>query len=192
MAGVGRVAVTGCALLALAACGRDAGAAAEPAPSSTTALTSSTSVVTSTTGAPTTTLSPAQEDDADIRALHDRFYRMLDVTADPPNPNHPEIAATTTGIERQRWEEWTQQMLDGGERSVGDVHGRILEVQRVEDGHASVRSCIFAQTTRTAADGSVVGGDDGYPTVTELRLTRTPGGWRVEDWYTGGTERCDA
>jgi hypothetical protein len=192
MGGVARVAITGCVLLALAACGRDAGAAAEPAPPSTTAPASSTSVVTSTTSAPTTTLSPEQQDEADIRALHDRFYRMIVLTADPPNPNHPEIAATTTGIERQRWQEWTQQMLDSGERSTGKVHGRILEIQRIDDAHAAIRSCTYAQTTRAAADGSVVGRDDGPPTVTGLRLSRSPLGWRVEDWDTGGTERCDA
>ena len=77
MGGVARVAIAGCALLTLAACGREAGAASEPAPPSTTAPASSTTVVTSTTGAPTTTLSPEQQDDADIRALHDRFYRMM-------------------------------------------------------------------------------------------------------------------
>jgi len=190
MARVGRVTITGCALLVLAACARDAGAAAEPAPSSTTALTSSTSVVTSTTSAPTTTLSPAQQDDADIRALHDRFYRMLVVTADPPNPNHPEIAATTTGIERQRSTEFAQQMKDSGERSVGEIRGRIIDIQHLDHDHATIRDCNYARTERLAADGSVVGTDDGSSIVTGLRVVRTPDGWRVEDWLTGGTEPC--
>ena len=108
MGGVARVAIAGCALLTLAACGREAGAASEPAPPSTTAPASSTTVVTSTTGAPTTTLSPEQQDDADIRALHDRFYRMMLVTGDPPDPDHPEIAATTTGIQRQRIQDFVR------------------------------------------------------------------------------------
>src|SRR4051812_17379594 len=112
MGGVARVAIAGCALLTLAACGREAGAAPEPAPPSTTAPASSSTVVTSTTSAPTTTLSPEQQDDADIRALHDRFYRMMLVTANPPDPDNPEIAATTTGIQRQRSTEFAQQMKD--------------------------------------------------------------------------------
>ena len=110
MGGVARVAIAGCALLTLAACGREAGAAAEPAPPSTTAPASSSTLVPSTTGAPTTTLSPEQHDDADIRALHDRFYRMIVLTGNPPNPDHPEIAATTTGIQRQRSTEFAQRV----------------------------------------------------------------------------------
>ena len=81
MGGVARVAIAGCALLTLAACGRDAGAASEPDPLSATAPASSTTVVTSTTGAPTTTLSPEQQDDADIRQpLRDKETRR---------PQHP-------------------------------------------------------------------------------------------------------
>jgi len=191
MGGVARVAITGCALLALAACGREAGATAEPAPPSTTVPASSTSVVTSTTSAPTTTLSPEQQDETDIRALHDRFYRMLVLTGNPPDPDNPEIAATTTGIQRQRSTEFAQQMQDSGERSVGDIHGRIIEIQHTDKDHASVLDCTFMRTVRLAADGSTVGSDDGPTTVTGLRAVRTGGGWRIEDWFTGGNEPCD-
>jgi hypothetical protein len=192
MARVARVAIAGCALLALAACGRDAGAAAKPTTSSTTAPTSSTSVVTSTTGAPITTLSPEQQDDADIRALHDRFYRMMLITANPPDPDHPEIAATTTGIQRQRSTEFAQQMKDSGERSVGEIRGRIIDIQHIDHDHASIRDCSFSNTVRLAADGAQVGSDDSRTKVTGLRVARTADGWRVEDWLTGGTEHCVA
>src|SRR5262245_25720483 len=138
MARVARVTIAGCALLALAACGRETGAAAEPSTSTTTVPASTTTVVTSTTSAPTTTVSPDQQDESEIRALHDRFYRMLDVSADPPDPHHPEIATTTTGIERQRWTEFLQTMVDLGQHAEGDVRGRVVTVRRLDASHASV------------------------------------------------------
>ena len=162
-------------MLTLAACGRDAGAATEPAPPSTTAPAPSTSAVTSTTGAPTTTLSPEQQDDADLRALHDRFYRMIVLTANPPNPDHPEIAATTTGIQRQRSTEFAQQMKDSGERSVGEIRGRIIEIEHIDARSRFDPGLQFAKTERLAADGSVVGTDDGSSMVTELRVVRDAG-----------------
>ena len=192
MGGVARVAITGCALLALAACGREAGATGEPAAPSTTAPASSTSVVTSTTSAPTTTLSPEQQDEADIRALHDRFYRMMLLAANPPDPDNPEIAATTTGIQRQRSTEFAQRMRDVGERSVGEIRGRIIEIHHIDHNHASIRDCNYAKTKRLAADGSIVGSDDGSSIITGLNVVRTPDGWRVEDWLTGGHEPCVA
>jgi hypothetical protein len=192
MARVARVAMAGCALLTLAACVGEARSSDGTAATSTTASAPSTTLAPSTTSAPTTTLSPQQQDEAGIRALHDRFYRMIVLTGNPPDPNHSEIAATTTGIQRQRSEDFIRQMKELGERSVGDVHGRILEIQYIDRDHAAMRDCTFIESVRTAVDGTRVGGDDGPPTVTGLRMVRTASGWRVEDWLTGGTERCDA
>jgi len=192
MARVARVTIAGCSLLALAACGREAGAAAEPSAPTTTVPASTTTVVTSTTSAPTTTLSPEQRDDADLRALHDRFYRMIAVSANPPDPDHPEIAATTTGIERQRWTEFMQQMLNNREHSEGPIHGRIISIQRIDESDALIQTCTAGATVRLAADGTVVGRDDQTPIITGIRVVRTADGWRIEDWYTGGTDRCVA
>jgi predicted small lipoprotein YifL len=192
MGGVARVAIAVCALLTLAACGRDAGPASEPASPSTTAPASSSTVVTSTTGAPTTTLSPEQQDDADIRALHARFYRMMLLTANPPDPDHPEIAATTTGIQRQRSTEFAQQMKDSGEHAVGDLHGNVIDISFSDADHAAVLDCTEIRSSRFSADGSIVGTDDGQAHMTELRVERTSSGWRVEDWFTGGARPCDA
>lgn len=192
MARVARVTIAGCALLALAACGRQAGAAAEPSTSTTTVPASTSTVVTSTTSAPTTTLSPEQHDEVEIRALHARFYRMIVLTSNPPDPDNPEIAATTTGIQRQRSEEQIRRMKELGERAVGDVHGRILAIDHVDADHVSMRACTFVQSVLIAADGTRTSGDDAGATVTGLRMVRTPFGWRIEDWFTGGSERCDA
>ena len=89
-----RVALGTVVVLALGACSAGGEGAQEANPPSST---TSTRPAPSTRGAPTTTLSPQQQDEADIRALHDRFFRMLVLTGNPPDPDHPEIAATTTG-----------------------------------------------------------------------------------------------
>src|SRR5262245_20271613 len=156
MARVVRVALAGCALVTLAACAEEAGPAGGAAATSTVAAAPTTTVAPSTTSAPTTTLSPQQQDDADLRALHDRFFRMIVLTGNPPDPDHPEIAATTTGIQRQRSEEFIGQIKQDGERSVGDVHGRVIEIRPTDATHASIRDCTYAKTERLAADGSVV------------------------------------
>ena len=77
MGAMARVAIAGCSLLALAAC---SGGAGDAAPSTTVNLPStvvSTTLAPSTTRAPTTTLSPQEQDEAEIKALHDRFFQML-------------------------------------------------------------------------------------------------------------------
>ena len=83
-------------------------------------------------------------------------------------------------------------MKDSGERSVGEIRGRIIEIQHIDDDHVSVRDCNYAKTERLAADGSVVGTDDGSSIITGLRVVRTAEGWRVEDWLTGGHDHAVA
>ena len=192
MARVARVTIAGCALLALAACGRQAGAAAEPSTSTTTVPASTSTVVTSTTSAPTTTLSPDQHDEVEIRALHDRFFRMLVVTANPPDPNHPEIAATTTGIERQRWTEFLNTMVDLDQHAEGDVRARVVTVRMLDASHASIQDCEVSEASLLGNDGHVVEGHRSEPHVTELRTVRSANAWRVEDWFTGSEATCEA
>jgi hypothetical protein len=154
----------------------------------------------STTSAPTTTLSPKeprqpqqpqQQDEAQIRALHDRFYRMLVVTADPPNPDHPEIAATTTGIQRQRTTEFVRTMVELGQRAEGDVHAGVIRVDFLDSDHASVLDCARSESALINADGSLAAGYPDHAIQTELRVVRNAGMWLVGDWYTGGDLACE-
>ena len=136
MGATARVAIAGCSLLALAACSGGAEGAAPPTTVPAPSTIASTTVAPSTTSAPTTTLSPQQRDEAEIRDLHDRFFRMIVLTGNPPNPDHPEIAATTTGIQRQRTTEFVQTMVEFGQRSEGDLRGSVLEVRFLDADHA--------------------------------------------------------
>ncbi|HET9600059.1 MAG TPA: hypothetical protein VFP08_00660 [Acidimicrobiales bacterium] len=190
MVRVARMAIAGCGLLTLAACSAAAGSAVDTTTPSTTAPTSSTTLAPSTTSAPTTTLSPQQQDEAEIRALHDRFFEMIVTTGNPPDPDHPGIAATTTGIQRERWAQFLHRMRDLGEHNDGEVSGEILAIDYIDADHVAVRDCTTAITSRFSADGHVVAEDAGPPLVSEIRMVRTAEGWRVEDWFTGGAQPC--
>ena len=191
MSAVARAALAGCCLLALAACSGDVEDTAPRTTATAPSTTPSTTAAPSTTSAPTTTLSPQQQDEAAIRALHDRFFRMIVLTGNPPNPDHPEIAATTTGIQQQRTLDFTSRMRDLGEHADGSVTGTVMTVDLLDATHAAVIVCTTARSSRYSADGRVVATDPTDPWLTELRLLHVPTGWRVEDWFVGGGQKCD-
>jgi hypothetical protein len=184
-----RAAIAGCGLLALAACSGGTGETAPPTTVTTTTSAPPTTVAPSTTSAPTTTLSPQEQDEAEIRALHDRFFRMLVVTGNPPNPDHPEIAATTTGIQRQRWEEALRQLQFEGTYFDAEWSHRVERMTFSDDNHASVLTCALEQSRLLNADGSVAGTTD-WARLNETLLVRSVDGWRIEDWLTGGEQTC--
>jgi hypothetical protein len=189
-----RVAIAGCSLLALAACSGGAGRAAPPTTVAAPATTGATTLAPSTTSAPTTTLSPQQaqqQDEAEIRELHDRFFRMIVLTGNPPNPDHPEIAATTTGIQHERTTERAARMQELGEHTDGSISGSIVSVDVLDAAHARALVCTTAGSSRYSATGQVLGTDPSEPWLTELRLLWVRDGWRVEDWFVGGDQPCD-
>jgi hypothetical protein len=187
-----RVVVLGSCLGGVAACG--AGTAAEPASTAAgmTSTTPTTVVVTSTSSAPTTTLSPQQRDEAEIREIHDRFFKMMELAGNPPNPNRPEIEATTTGIQLQRSTEAIQQMVEQHQHSEGDLRGKVISIRFADVDHASVRDCVTSTSVLFDADGAIVVDHPEGPRITSVELLRTPEGWRVNDWLTGGDHSCEA
>jgi hypothetical protein len=191
MGAMARVAIAGCGLLALAACSGGAEDAAPPTTVTAPSTIASTTVAPSTTSAPTTTLSPQQQDEAEIRELHDRFFRMIVLTGNPPNPDHPEIAATTTGIQRQRLSEFRQTMVELGQRTDGSIVGEVLEIRFADRDHAAVIECSRSESVLINADGSIAMGHPEHAIKTELRVARRGSGWLVEDWYTGGGTQCE-
>jgi hypothetical protein len=112
------------------------------------------------------------------------------MTADPPNPDHPEIAATTTGIQLERTTERATRMQELGEHTDGWISGSILSIDLLDAGHARALVCTKARSSRYSASGHVIGTDPSDPWLTELRLLRVPDGWRVEDWFVGGDQPC--
>ena len=116
---------------------------------------------------------------------------MIVLTGNPPNPDHPEIAATTTGIQRQRTTEFVRTMVELGQRAEGNVWGTVRTVTYLDPNHASVLDCHRTEASLSNPDGSVAAGHQDYGILTELRMVRTDAGWLVEDWYTGGDQRCE-
>jgi hypothetical protein len=180
--------VLGCCLGGVAACG--AATAAEPASTAagTTPAAPTTVVVTSTSGAPTTTLSPQQRDEAEIREIHDRFFRLM--TGDEPAPDDPQNAAVMTGIELQRSMEYDSSLAEAWQHIEGNVRSRTIELRFVDADHATLKDCTLSTSRTIAADGTVVAGDPSEPFVTALQIVRTTDGWRVSDWLTGGRQAC--
>ena len=189
MSAVARAALAGCCLFALAACSGDVEDTAPRTTATAPSTTPSTTAAPSTTSAPPTTLSPQQQDEADIRQLHDRFFRMLEVTGREPDPGNPEIALSTTGLQQQRWEEALRQLRDEGKYFEADWEQRIDRVTFRDHDHAAVLACASEQSRLLNADGTVVGTTD-WARVNETLLVRSPDGWRVEDWLTGGEQAC--
>jgi hypothetical protein len=151
----------------------------------------STTIAPSTTSAPTTTLSPQQQDEAEIRELHDRFFRMLEVTGREPDPEHVEIALATTGLERQRWEEALRQLQQEGKHFEAEWDHRIDRVTFRDTDHASVLACASERSRLLNADGTIAGITK-WARLSETLLVRSENGWRIEDWLTAGEQACVA
>ena len=98
-----------------------------PAPSAGEPTQTATSPPTtpSTRTAPTTnegasvTASLPTTDEHAVRQVHARFMAMFAVIGDPPNPDHPEIVATTTGAALARLRDNLAARKAEGRRTVG-------------------------------------------------------------------------
>ncbi len=194
MGAVARAALAGCCLFALAACSGDVEDTAPRTTATAPSTTPSTTAAPSTTSAPTTTLSPQQQDEADIRALHDRFFRMLVVTGRPSEPrpsrdrgdDHWPPAAAVGQIrshdgELRRAHRW--------HRSTGTDADRSIFRDR---DHAAVLDVHTAATSLLNADGIVVVRTTGPTRRHRAAARASTDGWRVEDWLTGGDGPCEA
>jgi hypothetical protein len=185
---VARLITVGCCIAALAACGAQGTSAAPTTAAASTTAAPTTSVAASTTSAPTTTLSPRQQDEAEIREIHDRFFELM--VAGEPNPDNPAYAEVMTGIELQRTAESDRAALEAGQHFEGAIEGSVLQIEFADSQHATVRVCTTTDDYIIGQDGTVVAHDARPPFVTSLQMLRTSVGWRVADWLTGGQEPC--
>jgi hypothetical protein len=156
-------------------------------PSSTApATTSAPPRSTAPREAATTARGPAT-DDAQLRALHDRFLRAM---ANIESLSASSIGGFATGIERQRLVEGATRLREQHLRTQGHIQSRVMTVQVVDATHARVRSCVRFTTELVGASGTVGSYDAVGPRVTQLVAEKTASGWRVEDWFTGGNIAC--
>jgi hypothetical protein len=116
---------------------------------------------------------------------------MLLATGKNPDPFDPRLRATSSGVQLQRWEEQLERHRQLGEHYYGTLVSAVQTIRFDDVGHAGILACTTDATVLLSAMGDVVERADGRSFVTEMRVTRTTDGWRVEDWFTGRTTPCD-
>ena len=133
------------------------------------------------------TMRMLSDEDA-LHSVYGEFLAMIAVVADPPNPDHPLIAATTTGPLLVLVRDALVARRDAGRRGTGGFRSSIMSVQ-VGGDDAWVLDC--------ALDESVGYSPTGEPGVVatewfvrSARVIRTTAGWRVSEFVTG--DPCEA
>lgn len=119
--------------------------------------------------------------EAEVLAAYRAHWDAFLTAADPPNPDHPALAATTTGREL----EFLRNALARDREAGVVVRGSINldpEVVRVNDGEAWVRDCIWDRSGVFVRETGQVA----VPVTTEMelrtfRLVRTEGRWKVAE-----------
>jgi hypothetical protein len=114
---------------------------------------------------------------------------MFSVIGDPPNPDHPEIAATTTGVEMARLRESLTSRRDTKRRTVGGYRSSIVSVL-VDGDRATVQDCSLDVGVGYDATGTVLAAADSQRFLRSTQLVKGAAGWRVEEFIKG--EPCAA
>ena len=153
-------------------------------PNATTARIGS-AAATSQVSSTTSLLSP----DEAVRAAHSRFMAMFALIGDPPNPDHPEIGATTTGTELARLKENLAGRRDAKRRTVGGYRSSITSIH-VDGDRATVRDCSLDVGVGYDATGAIAGPADSLHYMRSTELVRLSVGWRVSEFIRG--EPCVA
>jgi hypothetical protein len=108
---------------------------------------------------------------------------MVPVVADPPNPEHPLIAATTTGVLKARIVETLAARRASGRRSRGGYQSSTPNVQ-VDGDTAVILDCSLDESIGYLADGTLSSPDTQWY-VRSSQLTRTDVGWRMAEFVKG-------
>lgn len=119
-----------------------------------------------------------------VLAVHTRFIAMFGGFGSPPNPDHPEILATTTGAARERLRATLASMLTQGRHSTGGYRSEVRSV-RVEGDNAWVEDCSLDEGVEYGPDGALLTAADTAWYLRTAQLVRLADGWMVEDFYKG-------
>ncbi len=151
-----RLIVVGVVALALVACSSDGEAAPE-----TTTTTASTTSTTSTTVATTTTLSRREQQEIEILDAYRAAATAFSEAGDPPDPNHPALAATHVGVMLDH----RQQVLMARRHEGLAARRPENSVRRIEliDGTMEINDEIAIFEICDINDGQLVPVDGGQP-----------------------------
>ena len=124
-----------------------------------------------------------------MRVAHSRFMAMFAVIGDPPNPDHPEINATSTGTELARLKENLAGRRDAKRRTVGGYRSSIVSIH-VDGDRATVRDCSLDVGIGYDAAGAITAPADSQHYLRSTELIHLSVGWRVSEFIRG--ESCVA
>ena len=161
-------------------------------PAPTDAPTSSTTG-TPKTGLPTTTV-PIGPVEAAVRQVHTRFMTELftiDARVVGPEARLPLAEELTTGRQLKRIRESVVNDLDSGERLVGPGFDSHIVLVVITGDKAEVVDCSQGRGEGYSADGQLLVPADDFYKLRWTELVLIDGTWFVEDFLTGGDNRCD-
>lgn len=163
-------------LLAVSGCGNDSDDAASDPPETTEAAPAETTT--------TTELVIDESSSEEERALAG-YLAAVDAQIaafDPPDPEHPDLLSTHTGVQLTNLQEHLRQREATGESLVvtTDVFAETADVDLVDDGSATLAAC-SEQTFQDvdAESGETLGDETDQTTEIQVLLRLDDGVWKV-------------
>ncbi len=157
-------------VLGLAACGGDD----DETESSDTTVTEESDAG---GGDTTTTVAPTPDDLA--IAAYNRAWEAMFAASNPPNPMHPSISESLTGVAAQSIAGVVIEQQNAGQHTVGSMQTHPEVVSSTAD-EVLLRDCtVEDSTTYDTATNAVVEEGSGIPRSREAEVVNQEGTWRV-------------
>ena len=128
----------------------------------------------------TTTTSP-DTPEAEAVAAYERAWQAMFTASNPPNPMHPIISESLTGVAAETIIGIVIEQQNAGQYTEGSMATR-PEVVSVTGSEVLLRDCtVETSTTYDAATGAVVEDGPGPPRTREVEVVNQDGTWRVSE-----------
>ena len=134
------------------------------------------------------------EDEEQIREVHTRFMTELfeiDERVDDPATVLPAAEELTTGNQLERIRQRVRHDAATGEALVGPGYDTNIVEVVIDGDRATVLDCSLDPAARYGPDGAVLVPADDFHKLRSTELVLVDGRWLVENFNTGGDERCD-
>jgi hypothetical protein len=130
-------------------------------------------------GESTTSTTQSDSPEAQAIAAYEAAWAAMFTASDPPNPMHPDLSATLTGVARDSIVAVVVEQQNAGQRTAGSMETH-PEAVSVTGSEVRLRDCTVEQsTTYDIASGAVVEGPSGTPRAREVEVVNQDGTWRV-------------
>ena len=128
----------------------------------------------------TTTTSP-DTPEAQAVAAYERAWQAMFIASNPPDPTHPSISESLTGVAAETIIGIVIEQQNAGQYTEGSMATR-PEIVSVTVSEVRLRDCtVETSTTYDAATGAVVEDGPGPPRSREVMVVNQNGTWRVSE-----------